>query len=93
MLCNSCKVLAPVTVKEVPVKSNSSIGNAQAFIRNYKVRVELHLNPEPVAGFTCPEGTVEGKHPGLEFLKSHPADRTGHVRRIKVVFSFGIHGN
>ena len=93
MFCNSSKMLAPVAVKIVPVNSNCSVSNAQAFIRNYEVRVKFHLKPEPIAGFASPERTVERKHPGLEFLKSHPADRTCHVRRVKMVFSFRIHSN
>ncbi|MPN00305.1 hypothetical protein SDC9_147499 [bioreactor metagenome] len=86
-------MLAPVTVKKVPVNSNSSVSNTQAFVRNYEIRIEFHLKPEPIAGFTCTEGTIEREHPGLEFFKSHAADRTCHVRRVKVIFSFRIHSN
>ena len=93
MFCHSCQVLAPVTVQVISVQGDSSVCKTESFIRNNQVRVELHLDPEPIAGFTGPEGAVEGKHPGLEFFKSHSADRTGHVRGIEVVFSFRINGN
>ncbi|KAF5043981.1 hypothetical protein DSECCO2_496600 [anaerobic digester metagenome] len=81
MFRDGAEVLAPVAVEEVPVEHDGAFGDGLALVRDDQVRIELHLDPEPVALLAGAEGAVEGEHPGLKFLERNSAYRAGHERR------------
>ena len=82
VLRNRGEVLAPEPVHRVAVRGDGAVRDAPLLVRDDQVRVELHLDPEPVAFLAGPERAVEREHPGLEFLERHPADRAGHEGRV-----------
>lgn len=93
MFCDSSEVVVAPAIPDGFVKGDGAIGDAEVFVWDDEVWVELHFDSQTMAGFTSAKGAIKGEHAWLEFFKDHAADGAGHGRGVRMFLPAGVQDN